>query len=109
MVNRADFIAVDQVQKFNSAVNLSRYESLGVEKYIWRTSKDERVRGNPSGLWPGPNPGNRPRVYGNHFGREGKTYTMSNPPPGGHPGQDYRCRCHMEPIINFNTDLKKVS
>lgn len=47
--------------------------------YIWRTQKDGKVR----------------RA---HAAREGKKFYWSNPPEGGHPGEDFGCRCWAENI-----------
>ena len=46
--------------------------------YIWRTRKDEKVRDR-------------------HKEREGKIFNWHVPPTGGHPGEDYNCRCWAEP------------
>lgn len=46
--------------------------------YIWRTEKDDRVRGK-------------------HAEREGKIFNWHIPPEGGHPGEEYNCRCWAEP------------
>lgn len=46
--------------------------------YIWRTKKDDRVRGK-------------------HAEREGEIFNWHVPPEGGHPGEDYNCRCWAEP------------
>ncbi len=48
--------------------------------YIWRTVGDEKVRGN-------------------HRAREGQSFSWEDPPEGGHPGEDYNCRCWTEPIV----------
>ena len=45
--------------------------------YIWRTASDSKVRST-------------------HANREGKVYSWSNPPEGGHPGEDFNCRCRAE-------------
>lgn len=79
--NRAKFIARDQVGKLNGRLTEFRQTSLGIKKYIWRTSIDERVR--PS-----------------HASKEGNTYDWNKPPADtGHPGEDYQCRCYGEPIF----------
>lgn len=49
------------------------------EQYIWRTVKDSDVR--PA-----------------HAAREGQIFSWTNPPEGGHPGEDYNCRCWAEPV-----------
>jgi uncharacterized protein with gpF-like domain len=80
--NRARLIARDQTSKLNSSINEARQKSLGITKYIWRTSKDERVVGKPGGLYPEGN-----SVHGDHWEREGKEFYWSDPPHDGHPGE----------------------
>ena len=46
--------------------------------YIWRTKKDDKVRGK-------------------HAEREGEIFNWHVPPEGGHPGENYNCRCRAEP------------
>ena len=46
--------------------------------YIWRTKKDDKVRSK-------------------HAEREGEIFNWHVPPEGGHPGEDYNCRCWAEP------------
>ena len=47
--------------------------------YIWRTKKDEKVRGK-------------------HAEREGKIFNKHIPPEGGNPGEDYNCRCYSRAL-----------
>ena len=77
---RAALIARDQVNKLNGQLTRMRQTNLGIEKYVWRTSRDERVRTK-------------------HLEREGKVYSWDDPPDGGHPGQEVQCRCYAEPVI----------
>lgn len=100
--NRARLIARDQTSKLNSSINQARQQSIGVEEYVWRTSKDERVVGNPSGLYPKGN-----RKHMNHWDREGKRFRWDSPPPDGHPGQAINDRCRAEPVIDINK-LKRI-
>jgi len=80
-VNRASLIAVDQTLKLNGQLDRVKNENAGIEKYIWRTSKDEAVRAK-------------------HRAREGKSYFWSKGPPGGqNPGQEVHCRCSSEPDL----------
>lgn len=88
---RAEFIAIDQLAKANAAITQERQESIGVKSYIWRTSNDERVRGDPKGLYPNARP--------SHFLRNGVSFSYDKPPEGGNPGQAYRCRCYAEAIL----------
>lgn len=90
--NRARLIARDQIGKFNGQLTRIRHTNVGITEYIWHTSLDERVRGNPSGLYPNARP--------SHFQREGKTFDYKKPPRDGNPGEPIRCRCWAEPILN---------
>lgn len=85
-------LARDQVGKLVGAGNHARQVSLGVTRYTWRTARDERVRGNPSGLYP--------RARPSHYAREGVVFEWSKPPEGGHPGHAILCRCYPEPQID---------
>jgi SPP1 gp7 family putative phage head morphogenesis protein len=85
--SRAALIARDQVLSLNSDVAQARHEALGVTEYVWRTSKDERVRAA-------------------HKALDGKRFKYSDPPvvdprTGRReaPGRDFQCRCTAEPII----------
>lgn len=73
--SRAALLARDQVSKLNGDITQVRQVRLGIKKFVWSTSMDERVR--PS-----------------HKAKEGKTYDWSKPPSDtGKPGDDYQCRC----------------
>lgn len=78
--SRAKLIGRDQINKLYGDLTKVRQQGAGVERYIWRTSRDERVRAT-------------------HRALEGKTFSWDEPPPIGHPGQDFRCRCTAEPIL----------
>ena len=58
-------------------------EGLHVDRYIWRSSADSRVRAAHA-------------EYDDHI------FLWSAPPEGGHPGQDWNCRCTAEPVIDLN-------
>ena len=87
---RAKLIARDQVNKFNGRLSELRQTSLGVEKYTWRTSDDERVRPD-------------------HQRLDNEVFSWDNPPATvttgkragerNHPGGDINCRCIAEPIF----------
>lgn len=77
---RAQLIATDQVGKLMSSLTEERHRELGITKYRWRTSRDNRVR----------------RL---HVRREGVVFEYDNPPPDGHAGAAIRCRCWCEPIV----------
>lgn len=94
--SRAKLIAEDQTNKLHSVITASRQTSLGITEYIWRTSRDSRVVGTPGGVSPKGN-----KTHGNHYIREGKRFRWDHPPFDGHPGWAIRCRCHAEPIIDY--------
>lgn len=77
---RAALIARDQVGKFYGQVQRARQKELGIQRYRWRTSNDERVRPE-------------------HVEREGKVFEWTDPPADGHPGYPINCRCTAEPVI----------
>lgn len=89
---RAELIARDQTLKLSGQINKARQESLGLDKYVWRTVKDMRVRGRPDGKYP--------KAKHNHWAREGEVFSWSKPPAGGHPGEDFQCRCTAEPYLD---------
>lgn len=88
---RALVIARDQVGKLNGEMVMKRQNSIGIKSYFWRTSVDERVRGNPTGRFPNAKP--------SHYSREGKKFYWDRPPEDGHPGTAIMCRCYAEPNI----------
>lgn len=78
---RARLIARDQTNKFNGNLTELRQQELGIDKYWWSTSLDERVRET-------------------HRSNQGKTFSWNKPPAStGHPGSQIRCRCTAQPII----------
>lgn len=86
--NRAALIATDQIGKLNGEINQLRQTNLGVRRYRWSTSLDERVRKD-------------------HRRLEGSIQEWAKPPvvnpktgERGHPGQPVRCRCSAIPIID---------
>lgn len=77
---RAELIARDQVATLNAQITEKRQTDVGVEEYIWSTSRDQRVRPE-------------------HAAREGVVFRWDNPPPDGHPGRPVNCRCTSEAVI----------
>lgn len=97
---RARIIARDQTAKLNSSLTQGRMTNAGMETYIWDTAQDERVRGDPSGLYP--------KALPSHFVMQGKICRWDDPTvwlengewvkrPGDapyfHPGMAIMCRC----------------
>lgn len=56
-------------------------DALQLETYIWRSQDDARVRAA-------------------HAEYDDRVFAWSAPPSGGHPGQEWNCRCTAEPIID---------
>lgn len=81
----------DQINKLDAVLTQKRQQSLGANEYIWETRRDERVRGNPNGLYPNAKP--------SHFARQGQVFNWNRPPEGGHPGEAPGCRCRA--LIRF--------
>jgi SPP1 gp7 family putative phage head morphogenesis protein len=81
--NRFRLIARDQINKLQGSLTRHRQTTLGVKRYIWRTSLDARVRDS-------------------HQELEGNVYAWNGPPqpPEGPPGFPINCRCHAEPLID---------
>ncbi len=83
--NRAKLIARDQVGKMAAEVNQARQEDLGVKRFIWRTSNDNRVRDS-------------------HVELEGKTFDWDDPPivdgEPATPGSPVQCRCEAQPVLD---------
>jgi SPP1 gp7 family putative phage head morphogenesis protein len=79
--DRAKLIARDQIGKLYGQVNAARQREMGVERFVWRTVNDQRVRPE-------------------HEDREGKTYRYDDPPDGELPGEPINCRCFAEPVFD---------
>jgi uncharacterized protein with gpF-like domain len=96
-MSKAKFIARNEVGSLNAEITEKRDKDLGIDAYVWRTMKDIRVRGAPSGGIGGLYP-NAPI---SHVEREGETFEYADPPEGGNPGEDFLCRCYAEAVIEF--------
>lgn len=87
---RAQLIARDQVLKASAQLTRDRHEAAGITEYVWRTSRDERVRSR-------------------HKALDGTRQKYSDPPVvdlatgrRAHAGQYFQCRCTAEPILPEN-------
>lgn len=82
--SRADLIARTEVGRTATNLTQARAQYVGSTEYIWRTSRDERVRHS-------------------HAEMEGRTVAWNDPPTldnlTGHAGALPNCRCYPEPII----------
>lgn len=94
MENKAKTIARTEVSKTSTALTKARCDSLGLPIYIWRTSKDQRVRSSHDIMddviifWndaPSPEKLDSGKSVGKY-----------------HAGNIYNCRCYPEPIIRLD-------
>ena len=83
--SRAKLIARDQTSKMNGAFNEARQTSLGIDRYVWQTSGDERVREE-------------------HQANDGQVFNWNDPPATGHPGDDVNCRCAAVPFFDLDNE-----
>lgn len=80
-------LARDQTSKTIGRLTEIRHRQIGVRRYRWSTSLDERVRDT-------------------HRVHDGEIFAWASPPPAtGHPGEDIQCRCVAIPIIE--DDLRR--
>lgn len=84
--SKAELIARDQVLTLNAQITKERHTAAGVEKYVWTTSNDERVREA-------------------HEEIDGETFAWDDPPTmsdtgeRAHPGEPVNCRCVPYPVL----------
>lgn len=73
------------IARYSEILNgLFQTEGLQIESYVWRSRDDARVRST-------------------HAEYDDQTFSWSDPPSGGHPGQGWNCRCTAEPIIDLES------
>lgn len=67
------------LRAFAGLINQLRQEDLGIERYIWRSRDDAKVRDS-------------------HAEHDDQMFRWDEPPAGGHPGEAHNCRCYAEPV-----------
>lgn len=60
-------------------LNQAQQAAMGIEFYVWNTQHDARVREG-------------------HAERDGEIFRWDDPPEGGHPSQDFGCRCYARAL-----------
>lgn len=85
--NKAKFLAKQEISLLTSKYKESKYQSAGIKKYKWSTSKDSRVRQD-------------------HKDLDGKIFSFDDPPienkdtgNRANAGEPFGCRCIAIPII----------
>lgn len=83
----AEFIARQETSLFQSAFRRERFSEAGIRQYMWRVTRDDRVRAS-------------------HKRLNGKVFFYSQPPitdpktgARGNPGEPYGCRCADMPVL----------
>jgi len=66
------------LRAFAGLINQLRQEDLGIERYVWRSQDDPKVRDS-------------------HAEYDDQVFRWDDPPAGGHPGEAHNCRCYAEP------------
>jgi len=92
--SRAKFIARDQAGSLYGDMTKKRHQEAGIDKFVWITSLDERVRGNPAGMYPDAIP--------NHWELHNQVFTWVKGVEkydGIIPGSDFQCRCTSKPYV----------
>lgn len=103
----AQFIATDQICKVNSALAKAQYEYTGYDTYMWNTARDDKVRGNPKGMYPEAMPDHwimdgmicswkDPTIY---MDKDDKWRKRTAVMPQVAPGIEPLCRCLPSPIF----------
>lgn len=80
---RAAFLAY--IRK-GTPIRRSLKQSVDTAQYVWRTQQDDKVRAS-------------------HRANDGRVFSWSSPPPTGHPGQEFNCRCQAIPYISGETEF----
>ena len=94
-IRRARFIARDQMGSLHGDLVKRRQEGLGLTRFRWRSSQDERVRDS-------------------HADLDGQVYTWADGARNERgeqiwPGTDYSCRCVPEPLIEELLTVAEVA
>lgn len=94
---KAKFLARQETSLLLAKFQKSRYGDLGIRRYKWSTSHDERVR---------PAKGAK-AINGDHRILDGKIFSFDDPPitcrrtgARNNPGEDFNCRCVAIPIFD---------
>lgn len=94
--NKARFLARQETSLFVSKFRDERYQSAGVQEYIWLSSHDARCR--ESNKYGGPSHGPGGPLHG-------KKFRFDSPPVSGtkgerqNPGVPFGCRCIAKPVL----------
>ena len=79
--SRGQLLARDQLGKLTGQLTAARHLELGIDRFQWLTSEDERVRRT-------------------HERLAGQIFSYDDPPAVGLPGMDFQCRCSPRPVLD---------
>lgn len=79
--SRARLIARSQVMKLHAKITKHRHKAAGINRFVWTTSNDERVRPE-------------------HDELDGEEFDYDDPPDEGLPGEPPACRCVAFPVLD---------
>lgn len=90
--NNVKFWATDQTLQLHADLTKEKHQSVGIKRYFWTDSNDERVRHRHGEL--------------GELSDIGQAFEYANPPiidprtgRRGNPGDDYYCRCTAFPVL----------
>jgi SPP1 gp7 family putative phage head morphogenesis protein len=92
--NRLALIARTETSKTSTELTRVRAENLNIQWYVWKTSKDQRVRPSHKLMdgvlcsWqdpPNPEALDNEKAYGNYA-----------------PGDTFNCRCYPAPLVDYD-------
>lgn len=93
--NKAKFLAKQETSLMVSKYRQVRYEDIGIRRYQWSTSHDQRVRPD-------------------HAHLQGKIFRFDQPPvtdlhtmARNNPGEDFNCRCIAIPVLSTYEVMEK--
>lgn len=111
------FVITDQTRKMLGSMDRIAGEDNGAIGFTWHTRRDQRVVGNPGGLYPEVKD---EKLHGNHYSREGEFYLLrdswaikkgyivaragieyADKIPDGLPSQPIGCRCYQTNIFTL--------
>jgi SPP1 gp7 family putative phage head morphogenesis protein len=96
--SRARTIATTSTLQLNSILTTTRARAAKIGRFVWSSSRDERVRGAPGGPYAKADP--------SHYDLDGQEYDYDDPPESDTdgnpalPGIPINCRCVAVPVID---------
>ncbi len=80
----------DHEQRLALQVAEFKAEQSKPARYVWRTAGDHKVRPE-------------------HAANNGRVFSWDAPPPTGHPGDGFNCRCRAEPYVSGQSEYASLT